>query len=231
MKAWILNSLLFICLNSNAQNPFVLVHQHLSNGEYINAHKLLDSCYSKDYYRDSVLFYKGLVQLKENKVSECKKTCEALSKNHPAFSEVHYLKGLLYFVQENYGKSANEFTKVIKSNPNDIKSFYNRSVTLGMMENYLEAIEDLGTCIKLDPNYSQAYYSRAYWYEYTGNYPEASKDYHESIRLNPKNFDAYLGLAFIYQVQHEGTKACEIINKAIGAGSQIAEEIKEGFCR
>jgi Tfp pilus assembly protein PilF len=76
-----------------------------------------------------------------------------------------------------------------------------------------------------------AYYSRAYWNEFSNKYEEAKADYEKSLQLDPKNYDAYFGIAYIFKNQKEYGKACETINRAIQAGSQIAVELKENFCR
>jgi Tfp pilus assembly protein PilF len=116
-------------------------------------------------------------------------------------------------------------------NPMNTKARYNRSIAHGMLDNYLSAIDDLTACITIDSTFAMGYYSRAYWYEFSGNYEEAKKDYEQSIKLDPKNYDAYFGLAYIYQNEKEKEKACETIRQAISAGSQIAEELSENFCR
>jgi tetratricopeptide (TPR) repeat protein len=215
----------------SAQTPFTRARLILRQDKPANALPLLDSCIAKDYYKDSTLFYKGLTYLKMYDVEAALKTSKTLIKTYPAFSEGHYLNGLAQFSDENYGKSIDEFNLVLKANPQHIKALYNRSVAFGQLEEFLMAIEDLSACIALDPDYALAYYSRAYWYEYTGNYAEATKDYETTIRLDPKNYDAYYGLAYMYYSQKDPGKACEVINNAISQGSQIAEELKNNFCR
>ncbi|MCC6370043.1 MAG: tetratricopeptide repeat protein [Bacteroidia bacterium] len=231
MKKLFTYFLVLIGLFGFAQNPFITIHSFILQNNFNQARLVLDSCQTKNYFADSVYFYRGLSAIKEGKTEACREFCARLTKEFPQFYEVHYLKGLMFFQKQNFGKSADEFTRLLKYNPKDIKALFNRSVALGRMEDYLDAINDLNTCIEINSNYADAYYSRAYWYEYTGNYQEATKDYQTSIKLNPKNYDAYFGLAFIYQTLKESTKACETINKAILAGSQIAEEVKDSFCR
>lgn len=191
----------------------------------------VDSCFNSGYFKDSALFYKSLINLKIGNNQSARKNIKLLEKLFPEFKELHYLNGLLYFSEENYGKCVSEFNQAVKDNPKNIKVYYNRSIAMGLMDEYLSAIEDLNTCIALNPGYVLAIYSRAYWYEYTGNYEEATKDYETTIKLDPKNYDAYFGLAYVYQSQKKTDKACEAINLAIKAGSQIAEELKEIFCR
>lgn len=213
---------------SFGQAPFQRVRTDLNN---YNSIALLDSCSNKNYYNDSVLFYRTLINLKKGEYRMAEKNCRKLAKLYPHFSEVHYLRGMLLCSNQHYGKSVTEFNLAIEANPLNVKAFYNRSVAFGLMEEYLSAIEDLGTCIKLNPDYTLAYYSRAYWYEFTGNYVESARDYEKTIRLDPKNYDAYLGVAYTYQNLGEPAKACEALNEAIKEGSQVAEEIKGIFCK
>jgi len=231
MKGIVLFTLVIVCLASAAQSPFDVARRNIRDGNFHGLLNSMDSCVAKNYYADSALYYKGILYLKREDMKNAKKTCNSLLKAHPAFAEGHYLNGLIQYSDENFGKSIDEFNLVLKANPKHVKALFNRSLAFGVLEDYLSAIEDLGACIAIDPNYALAYYSRGYWYEFTGNYIEAAKDYENSIRLDPKNYDAYYGLAFVYQTQKETTKACEVINRAINQGSQIAEELRNNFCR
>lgn len=214
-----------------AQKPFDQARSFLDKADYTSCTRILDSCHAAKYHSDSVLFYLGLVKFKTDNIEAGQRYIALLNKEYPDFYEVHYLKGLLYFSKKNYAKSADEFTRVIEKDPRNVKAYFNRSVALGQLEEFLDAISDLGECIKLEPSNPQNYYSRAYWYEYTGNYPEAAKDYQFAIGLDPRNYDAYMGLAYVYKNLKDDSKACEVINKAISAGSQIADEVKINFCR
>lgn len=231
MNSKLLYILFSIAFFSKAQSPFTKVRDLMEKDNLKAALQILDSCAKKEFLKDSVLLYKGLVQLKKGDLREAKKNHKELASSNPQFGEADYLIGLIHFADNNYGKSVNAFNRVIKRDPKHIKALYNRSIVLGLLENYLLAIEDLDACIALDSTFAKAYYSRAYWYEYIGNSTEAKKNYEQVIRLDPKNYDAYMGLIYIYQNQKENDKACETINKAIAAGSQIAEELKESFCK
>lgn len=229
MKNIIIYIILACCLKCTAQSVFTRVRNDLNATK--NNITILDSCFSTSFQKDSVLFYKGLMALKQNNHSEARVHCKELLKVYPDFNEAHYLSGLIYLSAKNYGKSVNEFNLLLSKNSKHIKALYNRALAFGLMEEYDKAIEDLTSCITLKPMYSLAYYSRAYWNEYRGNYPLAIKDYETTINLDPKNYDAYLGLAYIYRGLKSNSKSCEVINQAIQAGSQIAEEIKDNFCK
>ncbi|MBA3663563.1 MAG: tetratricopeptide repeat protein [Bacteroidetes bacterium] len=212
-----------------AQSVFTRIR---NNPEEIKKNQfVLDSCSTNNYYKDSVLFYSGYSALKQNNTALARQHCKELLKTFPAFDEAHYLSGLIYLSGKNYGKSVTEFSTLLQKKPKHIKALYNRALAFGLMEEYDKAIEDLTSCIALKPIYSLAYYSRGYWHELLGDYPSAIKDYETTINLDPKNYDAYIGLAYIYQGLKSNAKSCEIINNAIKAGSQIAEEVKDNFCR
>lgn len=231
MKPVLILAFLFSVVFLTAQPVFVAVRKSLNNNDFRRCVVLLDSCLRKNYGEDSALFYKALVHIKTNEFRAARKTATALFKRYPDFKERHYLNGLIYFSEENYGKCIDEFNSALRADPKNVKIIYNRSIAFGLLEEYLAAIEDLGVCIEIDPAYAQAYYSRAYWYEYTGNYREALKDYETNILLAPDNYDAYLGLANTCKNLGEMTKACEAINKAIIAGSLAAAELKVEFCK
>jgi tetratricopeptide (TPR) repeat protein len=231
MKRLPLYLFLFVGLYFEAQSPFIQVRTTMESANYKIAQHILDSCSKTNFHSDSTLYYKGLLSIRKGDIQGARKQCNELEKLFPEYKESHYLSGLIHFVNEKYGKSVDEFNKVLKNNPNHLKALYNRALASGLLGDYMSAIEDLSSCICLNKNYSMAYYSRAYWYEFAGKNDEAKKDYEESIRLDPKNYDAYFGLAYVYKNQKENEKACETINKAALAGSQIAEEFKESFCK
>ncbi|MCW3075894.1 MAG: hypothetical protein JWO32_503 [Bacteroidetes bacterium] len=228
MKILITYLFIIICTLLNAQSVFTLVRNDLNSKNNL---WILDSCVTANHCKDSVFYYKGLIALKQNNLTNARLICKDLLKLYPGFNEAHYLNGLIYLASKNYGKSVNEFNVLLQKNPTHIKALYNRALAFGLMEEYNKAIEDLSACIALKPMYSLAYYSRAYWHELLGNYPLAIKDYENTINLDPKNYDAYIGLAYIYRGLKSNLKSCEIINNAIKAGSQIAEEVKDNFCK
>jgi tetratricopeptide (TPR) repeat protein len=221
---------LSVCISLNSFSQLNFYKLNLVSG-YKSTITKLDSCFNAGYYKDSCLYYKGLVQLKNNQNAEAKKTCAELLKLFPEFLEAHYLKALIFYAEKSYVSAIDEFSIVIDKNRKHVKALFNRSTAFGMIENYRKAIEDLDDCVSQKPMYSQAYYSRAYWQEYLGNHAAAIKDYENTINIDPKNYDAYLGLAYIYLNQKNKTKSCEIINNAIKSGSQIAEDLKENFCK
>lgn len=222
---------IFLSLVSGAQSPFTLFRQDLQADNFSRAQKILDSCSVARYHEDSILYYKGLLILKKGNIRGAKIHAENLKKTYPAFTEIHHLNGLISFAEEDYGNSIKEFTELISITPTHAKAIYNRSVAYGQLEDFPAAIDDLTTCIRLDSTNAAAYYSRAYWHEASKNLVEAQKDYEKTIQLEPKNYDAYLGLAYIYQNQKDYTKACDAVNRAIAAGSQIAESVRDNFCR
>jgi tetratricopeptide (TPR) repeat protein len=231
MKKWLAYIFVMLGISAIAQSAFSRARAFTSSGKFAESLGILDSCSKTGYYSDSALYFTGIIHLQMNRTDEAKKCNVRLKKSYATFTETYYLSGLINFSQGDYGKSIDDFTTVLKENPNHIKALYNRSLAFGLLEQYPFAIRDLDACIKIDPRASQAYYSRAYWHEFTGNYSEASKDYEETIKLDPRNLDAYLGLAYIYKHQNDNTRACEMIHKAVEAGSQIAEEIRSNYCK
>jgi tetratricopeptide (TPR) repeat protein len=211
--------------------PFHRVRAFLAEDRTREAAVIVDSCLIARYQRDSALYYSGMVNLKYHNITAARNDYRTLSKEFPDFYDAHYLHGLIYYADEDYGKSIDEFNKTIKAHPDHVRAYYNRSLALGMTENYLLAVEDLDKCLEINPSFAHAYYSRAYWKEFLGKYSEAAADYEADIRLEPRRYDSYFGLAWCQQKQNQPDKACETIQRAITEGSQIAEELKEQFCK
>lgn len=228
MRNW-LTYLCIVYLSSvSGQTPFARVRTALAQHSSI---VLLDSCAAKNYCSDSVLYYRGLIHLNKGEVRQASRCVDRLEKDHPGFAARHYLLGILFFSEENYGKCITEFNVVLKTDPANYRALYNRSVAFGMIEEYLSAIEDLDACIKMNPAYTQAYYSRGYWYEFTGNYQRAAADYESTTQLDPSNYDAWIGLAYSYRNLGEPEKACTTLDRAASQGSQTAIELKQIFCK
>jgi tetratricopeptide (TPR) repeat protein len=227
----LLNILMLLCNITIAQKPFQVVREQLAADSFKRAGTILDSCIKMSYHLDSSYYYKGIMYVRGEKPKSAKQFFDKLEKEFPDFYDRHYLGGLIFFIQKDFGKSIEEFNNVLKTDQNNLKALYNRALAFGLLEDYKTAKEDLTKCIELFPSYALAYYSRGYWSELSGDFPEAIKDYEQAISINPKTYDAYLGLAHTYQLQKNDEKACEVLGRAIAAGSQIAEEIKDSYCR
>lgn len=225
--------LLLFCsaLLSKSQAPFSTITIALGSSQFYEAETILDSCKEANYFIDSVIYYKAILNLKKGDLKMAKGLSSELKRTYPQFKEASYLEGLIYFVEGKYPKCISEFNKIIKDNPKHIKAFYNRGQAKGFLEDHWSAIKDLTTCIELAPNFALAYYSRATWYDYLGKKNEAKSDYEQCIKLDTTNFDAYISLASVYSDQRENEKACETIIIAIKAGSIKAEELKGNFCK
>src|SRR4051812_27742199 len=101
MKKIVIHIFIFISFAVNAQSVFTRV---LKNPESVkNNMFLLDSCNAANYFKDSVLYYKGYLALKQNDLPSAKLYCKELIKTFPAFAEAHYLNGLIYLSGKNYG--------------------------------------------------------------------------------------------------------------------------------
>ena len=227
----ILTIWIFFCCAATAQTPFEVVREKFTENNFKRAGTILDSCIKMKYQPDSSYYYKGLMYVRDEKPKSAEQFYEKLTKEFPGFYARHYLGGLVLFIQKDFGKSIDEFNRALKADPKDQKALYNRALAFGLLEDYKTAKEDLSKCIEMSPSNAQAFYSRGYWSELSGEFTEAMKDYEQAILLNPKIYDAYLGIAHIHQLEKNDEKACEALSRAIAAGSQIAAEIKDSYCR
>jgi tetratricopeptide (TPR) repeat protein len=214
----------------NGQNEFRFVRERLEAGQTHPAASLLDTIARNGGQKDSVHYYRAMVHLQGGRINAAHHEVEELEKMSGS-SSLGYLKGLMHFREEKYAHAVEAFSDFLASHPAHVKSLLNRSLALGLMDNFDEAIADLDAVLKIDPSHADAYYSRGYWHEFAGRYDEAAKSYEKCITLNPRNYDAYLGLAFAYHRQHDDVRACETVEKAVRAGSQIAAEVRDNYCR
>jgi tetratricopeptide (TPR) repeat protein len=231
MRSIFLYTLVIIGLFGHGQTVFSKVRECILVSAFKTSLHQMDSCIAKNYQKDSALYYKGLIYLKINNLKEAQTNCSLLIKTYPKFVEAHFLSGLIFLSEKNYAKSIDEFNIVLTKFPNHVNALYNRSQAFGALANYKKAIEDLNACLSAKPMYSQAYCYRASCHENIGDHTKAIKDYETTINLDPKNFDAYIDLAYIYHKQKDDARSCAVINDAIKSGSQMAEEIKQTFCK
>jgi len=215
----------------SSQLAFQMSRQMEEQGNFENAMRLLDSCYSKEYCRDSVYFYRALFSIKNNKAKQADKACQRLDDEFKDSPLLAYAQGLISFNEKNYAKSVELFTTALGKNLFPEKILYNRSVAFGMLDDFTNAVADLDKLISTQTNYSEYYYSRAYWLQLAGKNAEAIEDYKKTIELDKQNFEAYLGLAYLYKQQDDSVKACETLNQAVSAGSQMASELLGTYCK
>lgn len=227
----ILVLLFFYAAQLSAQDHFGRVRAGIEDDETGGLQAYIDSISRLGLSKDSCIYYRGLLLLREDKVKEARNRIKDLRAHYPDFYMTAYLDGLVLFRMEDYARSAEAFTKVIARDSQCYKAFYNRALVSGLLEDYKAAREDLSSCIAIAPRSAQAYYSRAYWEELAGQFTEALSDYEQSISISGKYYDAYLGIAHIYHLQKNDVKACETISRAVEAGSQIAVDIRENYCR
>ena len=211
-----------------AQKPFFVAHEAFNQGDLKRSGQLLDSCNTNP---DSVLYLKAYIKLKEGQLTEAQKLCKTLSAQYKDFYEVWFLKGLMASMHKSYPQAAELFTKVIMADKSHVKAYYNRALVRGLMDDNEGAVADLNECLKLDPNYAAAYYSRGYWHEANGDYTQARADYAKTIALDPSYKEAYLALAYVLSLSGEKQKACETIDLAIEKGLEVAQDLKEDFCK
>jgi tetratricopeptide (TPR) repeat protein len=214
-----------------SQTPFNRVRHYLHDDKTKEAAVVVDSCLIGKYQVDSALFYSGMVNIKFHNLKAARDDYKKLVREYPGYFDAHYLHGLILYASEDYAKSIDEFNKTIESSPHHVKAYYNRALALGMTENYSLCVEDLDKCITLDSTFAHAYYSRAYWKEFMGKFDEAAADYEAVIRLEPRSYFAYFGLAYCWQMRNDNGKACEAVTRAIAAGSQVGDELKDKFCK
>lgn len=212
-----------------AQAPFDRLRAALDEGN-LELSSLADSCLRQNYQTDSALYYHSLFLIKKGRLAEAKTQITLLEKKYPDFYMKDYAYALYYFESENYGKCTDRLNAVLKKNPAHLKSLYNRALVAGLLADYKAAIEDLSACISLQPEQAMYYYSRAYWHEMGGKLDAAGSDYEMAIRKNSRLFDAYFGIANCYRLQKNNDKACEAIDRAEAAGSQVAGDLRQTYC-
>lgn len=191
----------------------------------------LDSCLKTGYKRDSALYYRALLQLKSGHYQMALNDISKLQHDFSGFENAEYVKALYYFHIQDFGRCADLLNVIIKRQPQHTKALYNRALLAGMLDDYNSAIEDLTLCISINGNNANYYYSRAYWLEMSGKYTAAIADYEQSIRLDEKLFDAFFGLANCYRLEKNHEMACKTIDRAEQAGSQIATDLRQNYCR
>jgi tetratricopeptide (TPR) repeat protein len=221
--------LLFCPVVLSAQSPYDRLRAGLEQN-VPEAVSIADSCLRVAYHSDSAMFYRSLFLLKKERLTEAKNQIHLLEKKYPDFYLSDYAMALYYFQREDFGRCTNKLNKVLNKNPAHLKSLYNRALVAGLLDDYKAAQEDLTACIVLQPQEAMYYYSRGYWFEIAGKTETAISDYEAALQKNPRLFDAYFGIANCYRLQKNNEKACETIDRAESAGSQVAVDLRQTYC-
>lgn len=222
--------LLFVFAQLNAQDFFADTRLQLEQAGEFSSERM-DSCIRTGFQRDSALYYRSLMHLKTGHNTSALNDIARLQHDFSNFQNTDYLQAIYYFNVQDYGRSAKFLNTVIKRDPKNTKALYNRAIVAATLDDFKAAIEDLSICIELSPQTALYSYSRAYWYEQAGKLNEAINDYEKAVQLNSKLFDAYFGMAHCYHQQKNNEAACKTIERAEQAGSQIAFDAKQIYCR
>jgi len=179
---------------------------------YKNAIIKYDSCIYVNYNTGLAYFYKGISEIKLNKITEGLNDCRKGYELVPELYNKYYDLGIYKY--ENYEENNTEYTE----NNNKEESLEDESINetttdyselstsdlnkLGIekydQEKYREAIALYNKALEKDNKYTNAYYNIGLCYEYLEKYDSAIVCYNNILDIDSKYKYAYYELGYSY---------------------------------
>jgi tetratricopeptide (TPR) repeat protein len=102
---------------------------------------------------------------------------------NPVLSEAFEKRGMLYYFQEKYADSVNDFQRYVELRPFEPEGYIMLGLAYLKIEDHDKAIANLTHAIGLDPNLASGYVYRAEAYRLKGRIDEAIQDSTMAIEL------------------------------------------------
>ncbi|MET0866573.1 MAG: caspase family protein, partial [Pseudorhodoplanes sp.] len=103
---------------------------------------------------------------------------------NPQNKRNYYVRGLIYYDQNNYDFAIPEFGEAVKLDPKYDEAFYYRARSFFLKKDYKAAIPDFSKSIELDPKYAPTWFYRGLSQERLDNLDQALEDYNQAISLD-----------------------------------------------
>ncbi len=113
---------------------------------------------------------------------------------NPKLSVAYEKRGMIYYFQENYEKTIEDFRKVVELNPTKSEAYRMLGLAWLKKGNHDEAITHLTQAIELNPRLTSAYSNRAESYLQKGMAEAAVRDASKAITL--RGADPIIGRAY-----------------------------------
>ncbi len=150
----------------------------------------------------------------------------------PASTELHVMRGQLYFEFDEFVSAEESFNRAVQLAPNNAAARKGRGAARTKQSQLALAMADFQSALKINPRDPEVHYLLAlstlrFAIETPGNdgarFAEALKSAQQAIELRPDYFDAILLRANIYLVREEYAEAVESVDAAIVLDSRRAE--------
>ena len=96
----------------------------------------------------------------------------------------YYIRGLIFYDQDNYDRAIPEFGQAIRIDPKYDEAYYYRGRSYFLKKEYKSAIPDFTESIKLDPKYAPTWFYRGLSFERLDNLDQALTNYNKAISLD-----------------------------------------------
>ncbi len=103
-------------------------------------------------YESDILLQKSLVQINTKRPQRALVFIMQAEKLNPDNPDVHYKKGYIHYLLENYPEAISSYTKALSLEPNFAGAHYNLGCALYKLKKYSRAENEFQRSIHLDPN-------------------------------------------------------------------------------
>lgn len=194
------------------------------NEDYETAIEKYDSCIYFAFNEGLAYFYKGISEIKLNKIEEGINDCQQGYSITPELYDKYYALELYKYEDSNYKNTENNSAEIPDEEITDTDTYIDYSDlsvdslnTLGVTEynnkDYRKAMFFYNTAIKKDDSRAYLYYNIGLCYEYLDKYDSAIVLLDKAINVDKKYYNAYFELGYSYYKKLDYKKSISFYKK------------------
>ena len=230
--------LLIIITNScNQSNEKMesLAREKMNAGKFAEAISVLSEIMEKESNNATYYNMRGVAyyNLKENSkaLTDFDKAIEIQSDDY----RFYYNRGNLKRTLNRPESAVEDYNIALELEKSEYEIFLNRALSLMAAHNLPAAIEDFNTADQLSKGKdSNVFFYRGKAYMITEEFNKALEDFTKCININSENGEAYYGRALAKINIANGNAnedTCKDIEKSKELGYQLADQLKETYCK
>lgn len=202
---------------SNYRDAWTLLgYAYLNNSKPAEAIEALEQARKLDPSKSETLFFLGLAYFAENKIDNAINYIESsLEKGFEPRVQAYQKLAELYFVKQDYAKSAKAYETVLGINSTNVDYFIRPIwIYIEKLHNPSAALDLAQTSLISHPNSAMAYNLIGWAYAAAGNYDLGKKNLETAIKIDPNLAAAHLNLGQMYEKMNYTKTAKEYYKKA-----------------
>lgn len=179
----------------------LLGYAYLNNSQSLDAVTALEEARKLDPSKPETLFFLGLAYFAENKIDNAITYIElAVEKGFEPHVQAYQKLAELYFIKQDYAKSAKAYETVIGINGSNVDYFVRPMwIYIEKLRNPTAALSLAQTSLIQHPGSAMAYNLIGWAYTASGDYSMAKKNLETAIKIDPSLSAPYLNMGQMYE--------------------------------